>query len=123
MKNKPVNQPFYNHRVNRFSMSTLILAVSYCLLTTNVAAADGREVYSTYCAICHQAGLNAAPKYGEKLLWKKRVAQGKDTVYANAINGLRGMPAKGGIASLTDEDVKAATDFMVNGSGGWGEAK
>jgi cytochrome c5 len=41
------------------------------------------------------AGLNAAPKFGSKPLWAKRIAQGRDTVYSNAINGLRGMPARG----------------------------
>ncbi len=85
------------------------------------AAADGGETYNTYCAVCHKLGLNAAPKYGKKVLWVKRVAQGKETVYKNSIEGIRGMPPKGGIASLTDDDVKAAVDYLVGRSGGWGE--
>ncbi len=118
-----INNQKSNHKVVCSSIFTLSIAALFCLISANVSAADGREVYSTYCAVCHQSGLNAAPRYGEKLFWKKRVAQGKDTMYANAINGLRGMPAKGGIASLSDDEVRAATDYMVNGSGGWGEAK
>lgn len=82
---------------------------------------DGGQLYNQYCAICHKAGLNAAPKHGSKPLWAKRIAQGRDTMYANAINGLRGMPARGGFAQLTDEEVKAATDFMVRAAGGWGD--
>jgi len=85
------------------------------------AAADGGETYNTYCAVCHKSGLNAAPKMGKKAFWIKRVAQGKETVYKHSIEGIRGMPPRGGIASLSDEDVKAAVDYMVGRSGGWGE--
>lgn len=89
------------------------------IISTNLYAADGGELYNTYCAVCHKLGLNAAPKIGSKPLWAKRVAQGKETVYANSINGLRGMPPKGGFANLTDDEIKAAVDYMVGRSGGW----
>jgi cytochrome c5 len=58
---------------------------------------------------------------GKKAYWTKRVAQGKEMVYKNSIEGLRGMPAKGGMVSLSDEEVKAAVDYMVGRSGGWGK--
>lgn len=91
------------------------------LVIPQAQAADGGQIYNTYCAVCHKSGLNAAPKVGNKALWAKRVAQGKETVYNNAINGLRGMPARGGYSQLSDEEVKAATDYMVSRSGGWGD--
>lgn len=91
------------------------------MLSINSFANNGGEIYKTYCAVCHKSGLNAAPKMGKKAFWTKRVAKGKEVVYKNSIEGLRGMPPKGGIASLTDEDVKAAVDYMVSRSGGWGE--
>ena len=84
------------------------------------APVDGGQIYNTYCAICHKLGMNAAPKYGSKPLWAKRIAQGRETVYTHAINGLRGMPPRGGFARLSDDEVKAGTDYMVRGSGGWG---
>jgi cytochrome c5 len=91
------------------------------IFSVNTLANDGGTVYNTYCAVCHKSGLNAAPKMGQKAFWIKRVAQGKETVYKNSIEGIRGMPPKGGIASLTDEEVKAAVDYMVGRSGGWGD--
>lgn len=89
--------------------------------TVSTAPVDGGQLYNTYCAICHKTGLNAAPKFGSKPLWAKRIAQGRDTVYANSINGLRGMPPRGGFAQLTDEEVIAGVDYMVRASGGWGD--
>lgn len=84
---------------------------------------SGREVYTRFCVICHKAGLNGAPKYGDKRAWGERVKQGKETVYSYAINGLRAMPPKGGVAGLYDQEVKDAVDFIINGSGGWGSAE
>ena len=85
------------------------------------APVDGGQIYNTYCAICHKLGMNAAPKYGSKPLWAKRIAQGRETVYSHAINGLRGMPPRGGFARLSDDEVKAGTDYMVRAGGGWGD--
>lgn len=88
------------------------------IATANAAAGDkGKEVYDKSCAACHAAGVAGAPKLGDKPAWKDRVAQGNDTLYTHAIKGFQGktgfMPPKGGNASLSDADVKAAVDFMV----------
>jgi cytochrome c5 len=107
---------------HRIMAASLALAMSGAALVPAAAEElDGGQLYNQYCAICHKAGLNAAPKYGSKPLWAKRIAQGRDTMYANAINGLRGMPPRGGFPDLTDEEVKAATDYMVRAAGGWGD--
>lgn len=85
-----------------------------------VAAADadkGKKVYGSTCSLCHAAGVAGAPKAGDKAAWSPRIAQGKDTLYKHAINGFTGktgaMPPKGGNATLSDDDVKAAVDYMV----------
>jgi cytochrome c5 len=54
-----------------------------------------------------------APKTGDKAAWQPRIAQGKATLYQHAIGGIRAMPAKGGNASLSDADVKAAVDYLL----------
>ena len=82
--------------------------------------AIGKGVYGKACALCHAAGVAGAPKPGDKDAWATRVAQGKETLYKHAIEGYTGdkgmMPARGGNSKLTDEEVKAAVDFMADQS-------
>jgi len=80
------------------------------------AGADGKGTYTASCAACHATGAAGAPKFGDKGAWKARIAQGNDTLFDHAINGFKGMPAKGGNASLSDDAVKAAVKYMVDGS-------
>jgi cytochrome c5 len=57
---------------------------------------------------------------GDAPTWVARIAAGSETLYANAINGFQGssgvMPGKGGNPTLSDEEVKAAVDYMVSQS-------
>ena len=80
------------------------------------AAADGKGTYTSACFACHGTGAAGAPKVGDKGAWNKRIAQGMDTLNDHAINGFKGMPAKGGNASLSDEAVEAAVEYMVKES-------
>jgi cytochrome c5 len=81
-------------------------------------AADGKGTYDKACFVCHAAGVAGAPKLGNKAEWAPRIAQGNDTLHTHAIKGFQGkkgmMPAKGGQAQLSDDDVKAAVDYMVS---------
>ena len=54
-----------------------------------------------------------SPKIGKAKDWTARLKKGKSTLYANAINGINKMPARGGKKSLSDDDVKAAVDHML----------
>ena len=69
---------------------------------------------------CHGAGIAGAPKTGDAAAWEARIAQGQETLEDHAINGYQGatgyMPAKGGFAFLSDEDVAAAVAYMVEES-------
>lgn len=77
---------------------------------------DGGKVYQTACAMCHGTGLAGAPKFGDKAAWKPRIGQGLATLHEHAIKGIRTMPAKGANPSLSDAEVSAAVDYMVNQS-------
>ena len=90
------------------------------LVPTANAAANGKATYESTCEVCHATGVANSPKYGDKAAWKDRIAKGKDALYQSALKGFQGMsgfmPAKGGNAGLSDADVKAAVDYMVEGS-------
>lgn len=81
------------------------------------AGADGEKVYNSACMACHMLGVAGAPKFADAEAWAPRVAKGIDTLYANSINGFQGeagiMPPKGGRLDLSDDEVKAAVDYMV----------
>ena len=80
------------------------------------SGADGKGTYTASCSACHATGAAGAPKMGDKGAWKARIAQGDDTLFDHAIKGFKGMPAKGGNASLSDDAVKAAVKYLVDGS-------
>lgn len=82
--------------------------------------AQGKKVYGSVCAMCHAAGVAGAPKPGDKADWGPRIAQGKDMLYKHALEGFTGakgmMPARGASTTLSDEEVKAAVDYMADQS-------
>ena len=55
-----------------------------------------------------------APKLGDKEAWSARLAQGWSVLIDHAINGYKGMPAKGGRADLSDDQVTASVGFMLS---------
>jgi len=81
---------------------------------------QGKSVFNKTCALCHSVGAAGAPKPGDQADWGPRIAQGVDVLYKHAIEGYTGakgvMPARGGAASLSDDEVKAAVNYMVDQS-------
>ncbi|MBL4567877.1 MAG: cytochrome c5 family protein [Porticoccus sp.] len=75
---------------------------------------SGEDVFKTKCTACHSSGAAGAPKVGVAAAWADRIAQGMDTLYANAINGIRGMPAKGLCMDCSDDEMKAAVDYILD---------
>jgi len=77
--------------------------------------AAGKEIYDASCAMCHNSDAMGAPKPGDKAAWEPRLAKGMDTVMKNTIEGFNTMPARGGNPSLTDEQLRSAVDYMIDG--------
>lgn len=79
-------------------------------------AVIGAEVYQSSCAACHAEGVAGAPKTGDKEFWAAKISAGADPLVQNAINGIGTMPAKGGNPNLSDEEVRAAVEYMIEQS-------
>lgn len=82
--------------------------------TAPVAERSGEEVVKLQCVKCHQTGVGGAPKIGDRTAWIPRLKQGVDTLVRSAINGHGGMPPRGGVANLTDGEVRNAIVYMFN---------
>lgn len=78
------------------------------------AEIDGGQVYNGLCMSCHDAGVAGAPIRGSEQMAERVSEKGLDTVVANAINGINVMPPKGGNPALSDEQIRAAVEFMLN---------
>ena len=79
---------------------------------------SGEDVYNAACMACHATGAGGAPLLGDAVAWADRIAKGNDVLYSSGVNGIpgTGMIAKGGCMDCSDEEVRAAVDFMVAGS-------
>ena len=94
--------------------------------TEMVAASEGgddagKKTYGGICVACHGSGIPNIPQLGDAAAWAPRIEQGIDILYEHAIVGYMGksgmpMPAKGGNPALSDEEVKAAVDYIVSSS-------
>ncbi len=78
----------------------------------------GRAVWLGTCKDCHANPDSDAPQASNRGAWGPRLAKGAATLYTSALAGFKGpsgteMPAKGGNPSLTDDEVKAAVDYMI----------
>lgn len=100
-------------------MKKLVLLAAAGALGVSVAAQaedKGQEIYQKTCNVCHAAGVAGAPKLGDKEAWAPRAAKGIDALLASATKGLNAMPPRGTCATCSDDDLKAAIEYMVSNS-------
>ena len=84
----------------------------------SAVGADGAEVFDKNCRSCHdnKATDSGAPQLADAADWKERLGVGREELHRRAIEGFQGyftMPPKGGFPELTDADVKAAVDWIL----------
>lgn len=100
-----------------------ICAVTTAIATTTVKGAperSGEAVYEAHCANCHSGGFGGfftgAPKVGKKKDWKSLMPKGVDTLTANTLSGIGEMAPRAECAACTDEEIRAAVEYMVEKS-------
>lgn len=77
------------------------------------AVRSGEAVYNAACMACHTSGAAGAPKLGDKAAWSPRIGQGAATLVQHALQGFKGMPAKGGCTNCSDAEIKAAVEYLT----------
>ena len=99
-------------------LGVVLASTAMMSYTSPSIAANGEAIYKKACRICHGTGIGGAPKFGDASIWAPRIAKGIDVLEDHAIKGFndRGiMPPRGGRPNLSDDEVKAAVAYMVNG--------
>ena len=94
-------------------MATALAALPLIFVAASAAASDGKSVYDKTCTVCHAAGVAGAPKLGDKAAWALRAPSGRDALIASVVKGKGAMPPKAGNAQLSDDDIRAAVDFLL----------
>jgi cytochrome c5 len=80
---------------------------------------SGEQVFNQVCTACHgsNSAVPGSPKLGDKAAWAPLIKEGLETITADAIKGIRGMPARGGNPNLSDVEVARAIVYIANRSG------
>jgi cytochrome c5 len=71
------------------------------------------QIAQVACLKCHETGEKGAPKLSDKAAWAQRVSKGLDAVTQTVIRGHGNMPARGGLADLTDAELKATIAYLL----------
>ena len=81
---------------------------------------SGEAVYNSACVACHGSGVGGAPRLGDVAAWSSRIAQGEAVLSDRVINGYTGaagyMPPKGGRVDLSDAEILAAMNYLLDQS-------
>ena len=100
--------------VCRGNMKRFIAFVLLSVAAINSNAADEVIVtkYNRSCISCHASGAANAPRTGDAVAWKPRLAKGIDTLVAHVNKGFNAMPPKGLCGDCSDADYKALIEYM-----------
>ena len=78
-------------------------------------ARSGEQIVKAQCSKCHADGKGGAPKIGDRDAWIPRLKDGLDNTVRSAMKGHGGMPARGGMADLSDAELRSAVLYLFRG--------
>lgn len=97
-------------------LSAMAVLVGGALVVADLAHAQaersGKAVYEAQCSKCHATGVDGAPKIDDRSAWIPRMKDGLNATVRSAARGHGKMPARGGVADLTDSELRAAILYM-----------
>ncbi len=97
------------------SVNTNAAAVVPAAAPAAAASSDpGEALYQRVCQACHATGAAGAPLFGNKEAWQPRIDTGLDALLSSAINGKNAMPPRGTCTDCSDDDLKAAIEYMIS---------
>lgn len=77
---------------------------------------SGEDIYNSACVACHGAGVLGAPKFQDAADWQPRLDErGLDGVWENAVNGINAMPPMGTCGDCSEDEIKVAIEYMIEG--------
>ena len=80
------------------------------------ASRSGESIVKGRCVQCHGTGKDGAPMIGDTKAWVGRAKDGFESLVRSAIHGHGAMPARGGMADLTDGEMREAVAYMFQKS-------
>jgi len=102
------------------SVMPVVQDTARSIIDNRAAEAAGEKIYGQYCSLCHKSGMGGAPVVGEVSDWQGRAAAGMVALKKRAIDGYTGrygfMPPKGGFTHLTDQEIEAVVEYMMDSS-------
>jgi len=73
----------------------------------------GEQLVRMHCVNCHDVGQAGAPRIHQFNDWAPRLQKGIDGLVHSTITGHKAMPARTGMANLSDTDLRNAVTYMV----------
>jgi len=103
-------------------MRLRLVLTAFAVAATQQAVAQapertGEQIVKQQCASCHEKGLHGAPRIDDREAWVPRMKSGLEAMVRSATAGHGKMPARGGLANTTDNELRSAITYMFNPAG------
>jgi cytochrome c5 len=95
-------------------LATALGATGSLAAATAATERTGEQIVKAQCSACHESGRYGAPRIDDRAAWVARMKNGLDAAVRSAMKGHGKMPARGGLADLSDNELRSAVVYMFN---------